>query len=183
MTVAVTPDGTGTGFLPTRDMSLSSGSEHLAEHFTADVTLARNVIGHDALRGRDDGDAEAIGDARQLANGRVDTAAGLRHPLDLPDDRATVVVLEFDLELRAAVAEVLHRVVADVALGLQHVENRGAQARAGGLDDVAATALTVADAGEHITHGIVHHGCLPLPAGLHEAGDETPVAELAQSYA
>ena len=36
-------------------------SEDLAEHFAADVALARLVVGHDALRGGHDGDAEAVG--------------------------------------------------------------------------------------------------------------------------
>src|ERR1700681_2115623 len=42
----VTPLGTVTGFLPTRDMALSL--EHATENFAADIGRARLVIRHDA---------------------------------------------------------------------------------------------------------------------------------------
>ena len=53
-TLAVTPAGTATGFLPIRDIVnlpwFCCRSEDLAEHFAAHVLLAGVVIGHDALR-------------------------------------------------------------------------------------------------------------------------------------
>src|SRR5262245_36286413 len=98
-----------------RDMSRSS--KYRAQDLAADIGVARRVIRHDALRGRDDGDAEPVVDARQAVDRDVDAASGLRHPGDLADHRLAVEVLQLDVELGAAV--LLHRgVAADVALAL-----------------------------------------------------------------
>src|SRR5690242_16235877 len=77
--LAVTPCGTATGFLPIRDILLSSGSEHRADHFAAHIGLAGVVVGHDAAGGGDDRHAEPIVDARQVLGRDIDAAAGLRH--------------------------------------------------------------------------------------------------------
>src|SRR3954465_8537141 len=127
-TVAVTPDGTATASLPIRAMPVlpwlgsraPCRSEDLAEHFPAHVPLSRLVIGHHALRRRDDGDAEAVGDARHRVDRRVDAASGLRHPLHGADHRLAVEVFQLDVELGAAVAELGRRAVADEAFGLKH---------------------------------------------------------------
>src|ERR1700742_853346 len=53
--LAVTPDGTVTGFLPIRDISMFrwvSRSEDLAEDFAADMRFAGGVVSHNALRRR-----------------------------------------------------------------------------------------------------------------------------------
>src|SRR5215208_3814562 len=82
-TVAVTPDGTATGFLPIRDIPglpwLGSRgpcrSEDLAEHFPAHVPLSCLVIGHHALRRRDDSAAAHLRVAdtgEHVAHGIVD---------------------------------------------------------------------------------------------------------------
>src|SRR5689334_13345251 len=60
---AVTPAGTGTGFLPIRDIL-----EHLRQDFATDVLLTRFRIGKHATRRRDDGHAKAVADPRQLAS-------------------------------------------------------------------------------------------------------------------
>src|SRR5919112_5341916 len=67
--VALTPDGSGTGFLPIRDMEASS--EHGAEHFAANVGGACMRIGHHAPGGRDDGDAETLAHLRQVLDAHV----------------------------------------------------------------------------------------------------------------
>src|ERR1700712_206767 len=111
-TSAVTPFGRATGFFPTRDMILilqSAGSEDLAEHFAADIGFARGMIGHDALRRRDDGDAETVGDARQGVDSGIDATTGLRHARDLANDGQSVVILQLDFELGATVAELRGR--------------------------------------------------------------------------
>src|SRR3954453_18533447 len=161
--VAVTPDGTTTGFLPTRDIARLPilfaplrRSEDLAEHFAADVLLASLVIGHHALRRRQDHDPEPVRDLRHGVDRSVDTTTGLRDPLDAPDHRLTVEVFQLDLELGAAIAELGRRVVADVAFRLQDIEHAGAQPGAGGHDRTAAAHLRVADTGQHIAQGIVH---------------------------
>src|SRR5450631_1341136 len=66
---AVTPLGITTGFFPTRDMAYSplmadstfKLSEHLAQHFAADILFAGNVVGHDPFGRRHNGNAQAIG--------------------------------------------------------------------------------------------------------------------------
>src|SRR3954466_11839356 len=67
--VAVTPEGNGTGLFPIRDIL-----EHLREHFAADVLRARFRVAQNALRRRDDGDAEAVAHARQVLRARIDAA-------------------------------------------------------------------------------------------------------------
>src|SRR5215207_4321491 len=139
-----------------------AGSEDLAEHFAADVALARLVVGHDTLGRRQNGGAEPIGHARHGVDGGVDAPARLRHPLDGADHRLAVVVLELDRELGAAVAELGGGIVADVAFRLQDLEHVGAQARARRLHRALAAELGIADAGQHIAERICHrHGRLP----------------------
>src|SRR6185503_5192564 len=73
-----------------------------AEHFAADTGGARLAIGHHALRRRHDRDAEAVHHRRDVVLAFVDAKAGLRHALDLLDDRAPRVIAERDLELGLA---------------------------------------------------------------------------------
>src|SRR6516164_4203406 len=120
-TLAVTPDGTGTAFLPIRDMTVPL--EHRAQDLAAHIGVAGRMVRHHALGGRDDGHAEAVVDAREIPHRRIDAAPRLGDALDDADDRRAVEVLELDLELGATVA-VLHRgVVTDVAFALEHVEH------------------------------------------------------------
>src|SRR4029078_11567436 len=86
--VAVTPLGTATGFLPMRDIrtpppalrrrhsATPRGHPHPAPHSAAHILSARFGIRRDAARGRDDDRAEAVADTRELARGRIDAAAG-----------------------------------------------------------------------------------------------------------
>src|SRR5437763_899458 len=76
--------GVAIGFFPTRDMDRSGlllafyqSSEHGAEDLSAHVLFARVVIGHDAFRGRKNGDAQSIVDPRQGLDRRIDTATRL----------------------------------------------------------------------------------------------------------
>src|SRR5690348_17455780 len=80
-TFAVTPFGRGTGFLPIRDILLSS--EHPAEHFAAHVLLARGAVRHHALRRGDDGHAEALAVRPQLLGAGIHAPARRGHPLQL----------------------------------------------------------------------------------------------------
>src|SRR5579872_1292532 len=181
--LAVTPLGTATGFLPIRDIVLFrrfGRSEDLAQDFAANMLLARCVIGHDAFWRRDDRHAKTVGDARHGVDRGIDPPARLRDALDLPDRRLIVRIFQFDLELGAAIAEFRRRIAADIAFGLKHVEHMRAEPRAGRRNLAAAAHLRVADAGEHIAQRIVHRHVLnSSPARLDEAGDQALVAELA----
>src|ERR1043166_8736702 len=179
-TPAVTPDGTATAFLPMRDIAFSR-LEHRAQDFAADVGLARVVIGHHALRGRHDGDPEAVVDARQIPDRGVHAAARLRHPRNVADHRRAVEILQLDLELGAAVRVFGGGIAADVTLVLEHLQHARAQARTGRRDLRLAAHLRVADAGEEIAERIVQsHASPPSPARLEEAWDEALRAEIAQ---
>src|SRR5262245_34678136 len=61
-TLTVTPEGTGTAFLPIRD--IVSSSEHRAEHLATHILGASFGIGHNALRRRKYGNAQAVIDRR-----------------------------------------------------------------------------------------------------------------------
>src|SRR5580704_15427367 len=131
---------------------LKDGAQYLA----ADVVLASGMVGHDALRRRDNRHAKAVGDARHRVDRRVDPAARFGYALDLADDRLVVEVFQLDFELGATVAVVRGRIAADIAFRLQYVENLLSQGRTGSRNFAALAHLRVADAGEHIAEGIVH---------------------------
>src|SRR5579871_1638288 len=99
-TVAVTPDGIVTGFLPIRDMRPFS-SEHRKENLAAHIRVARVVVSHDSLRRRQHRNAEPVVDARQVLHRGVDPPTGLGDALDLADHGFAVEIFQFDLELAA----------------------------------------------------------------------------------
>src|SRR5215470_758808 len=156
----VTPLGTATGFLPTRDIVRSS--EHAAENFAADIGRARLVVRHDAPRRGQDRDAETVVDARNLRHLGIDPTARPGDARDLADRRMALVIFELDLELdRAALL-----IAADVALALQHVEHAYPQLGSRADDRRLARLLTVADPGQHIPQGIAQCHDLRSPYQL-----------------
>src|SRR5712671_3216126 len=68
-TLAVTPDGIATAFLPMRDMAALS--EHRTQDFAAHIGVAGGMVRHHALGGRDDRHPEAVVDARQVLHRHV----------------------------------------------------------------------------------------------------------------
>src|SRR5918998_279182 len=168
-----TPAGTGTGYLPTRDIARRPPSEHAAEDLAADIGGAGLVVAHHAARRGQDLDAEAAVEPRQVLDRGVDPAARLGDAGDLLDGRLALGVLQLDLELAHPGAQVLGAPGADVALALQHLADVLAQP--GGRRDAARLprALRVADAGEHVAERIGHRHAAapPLPARLGHAGD------------
>src|SRR6185312_1255929 len=73
---------------------------HDAQDFAAHARGARRAVGHHAARRRDDRDAEAVHDARNVVLALVDAKTGLAHALDLLDHRTAGVVAQRDLEHR-----------------------------------------------------------------------------------
>src|SRR3990167_1583744 len=72
-------------------------------------------------------------------------------------------------------------VAADIAFALENIENADTQRRSRRQDAVLLRRLAVADAGEHITQGIGHcHLVSPLPARLHNTGDQALVSQIAE---
>src|SRR5215475_15341349 len=80
--LAVTPEGTATGFMPTRDMAsfLRCALEHRTEDLAADIGVARGVVSHHPLRRRHDRHAETVIDARQVSHRHIDAPPRFRHP-------------------------------------------------------------------------------------------------------
>src|SRR5205085_8799106 len=110
-------------------------------------------VGQNALGRRDDGDAEAVPDPRQVLAARIDAAAGLGDAADVLDGRAALEIFKLDAQA-LVVAQRLFDVAADIAFPLQHVEDAGAQLGRRAHHGVLARLLAVADAGEHVTQGI-----------------------------
>src|SRR5215467_4265820 len=150
--VASTPLGSVTGYFAMRDMAVLRDD---ADHFAAHPGGARLAIGHHALGGRDDGDAQAVHDARQVVAPLVHAQAGRGDPLDLLYHWVAGVVLQPYFELRLAFL-VANRESVDVALVLQHLRDRHLDLRGGNADDGLPDHLGVADAGQHIGNGIGH---------------------------
>src|SRR3979490_1829916 len=73
----VTPLGSGTGFLPMRDIARLL--PHHREQFAAHPGGARFAVGHESLRRAQDRHAEAVLDARDLAHLDVAPEPGRRH--------------------------------------------------------------------------------------------------------
>ena len=127
---------------------------HEREDFAADVLRTRLLVGHDALRGGNDRDAEAAQDLRQLVSAGVDTQAGLGDSAEALDGLLFAgEILQGDAD--DALGAVINELEAlDVAFleknfgdGLLHL----------GIRDVhgfVPSAASVADAGQHIGDGI-----------------------------
>src|SRR6476469_2872767 len=123
--VTSTPDGTGMGRRPIRDMSVHRPDER--EDFAAQLRLTRLLAGHDPLARADDDDAQAAEDARDVGLAGVHPEAGLADPLEARHHRHLAVdVLEGEpqderraLLLLADVGDeaLVHEDAGDLALG------------------------------------------------------------------
>src|SRR5262249_37319148 len=85
-TVTVTPEGIGTGSFPIRDMDappLPDAGDELA----AGARLPRLTVGHQALVGAQNREAQAVADARNLRDADVLAKAGRRDALQLANHR------------------------------------------------------------------------------------------------
>src|SRR3954468_17227406 len=147
-TEALTPLGRATGTFPIRLIL-----KHLRQHLAADILLARFRVGENALGRRDDGNAEAVPDPRQVLRARIDPAAGLGDSRDVLDGRAALEIFQLDAQALGG-AERLFGIAAYIAFALEHVEDSRAQLRRRAHDGVLARLLAVADAGEHVTQGV-----------------------------
>src|ERR1041385_2523783 len=97
----VTPFGTGIGSFRIRDMALLSLPDE-GEELAARARLTGLAIRHHALRRAEDGDAQAVANARNLGGADVFPETGRRHALQLADDRLAAGVLEAHAQQLAA---------------------------------------------------------------------------------
>src|SRR3954451_6423604 len=126
-----TPDGTGIGSLPMRDMCVlssclrcSARSPDVGEDFPTHALLVRLAVGQQALARRDDRDAEATQHPGQVRRLRVDAQTRLADPPDAGDRALPVLpVLQRHRQRLAdhALRGLGHLVGGDVALLLQDV--------------------------------------------------------------
>src|SRR5690606_22236884 len=152
-----TPLGRATGFLAMRDMRVTPLG-HEAQDFAADALLARLRVGHDALGGGDDGDAEATQDLGQRVLAAVLTQTGARVALHLVDHRTAFEILEDDLELGLG-AVLGHAQVADVAFVLEDGGDGDLDLGGRHLHRRLANRGRIPDADQHVGDGISHaHG-------------------------
>src|SRR5487761_346944 len=81
-----TPDGSGIGFLPIRDMALPN----LAQEFAAHAFLAGGLSGHDSARRGKNRNAHAANDGANAGLANVAAAAGARNALQIREHAALV---------------------------------------------------------------------------------------------
>src|SRR5690606_5768770 len=187
-TLSSTPLARATGFLATRDMVVSPLG-HDAQDFAADALLARLRVGHDALGGGNDGDAEAVEDLGQRVLAAVLAQARARHALQGLDHRLALVVLQGDLQFGLG-AFLGDAGVDDVTLALEDVGDRDLGLGGRHLHRRLADRGRILDADQHVGDGISHaRGLSPMsvvggfPAGLAQAGPVAAHGRFAQLVA
>src|SRR5690606_6851868 len=79
----------------------------VGEDLAADAGAAGLLVGHHALARRDDGDAEAVHHAGQLAGADVAAEAGLRDALE-PLDHGPAAALVLEVDAEEALLPVVH---------------------------------------------------------------------------
>src|SRR5215475_3166817 len=156
-----TPLGIGTGMRPIRDISVSSPD--VGEDFPAYAALDRLLVGHQATRGGDDGDAKTAEHPRQVVLLRVHAQPGLGHPLEARDRPLTGrPVLERDHEVLADLG-VLDTPAGDVALLLEDLRDVNLDRGAGHAHGVVVGRVGVAQTGQHVCDRVGHrHGLMAL---------------------
>src|SRR5436190_7008562 len=154
----VTPAGTSIGLLPIRLMSWSPDE---ADDFAADSLLLRRAARDQPARSRQDRHAHSAEHARQSVLLRVDTAAGLGHPLQIGDDPlAAPAVLQVDHEGIEALA-VPNVIVRDVALLLEDARDLALHARVGHLGALVQCLVGIPNPRQHVRDRVRQH-CSPL---------------------
>src|SRR5690606_5462403 len=148
-TFTVTPLGTGIGFLPIRDISVSPD---VAENFTADAGLDRFAARHDAVRRGQDARAEAAHDLRHVIPTEIHASAGPAHPGNPGDDLlAARAVLQRDPDDGARGIHGLHHLESlDVALALEDARDLHLQAGRRHINTRVPRVHRVPESGQHI---------------------------------
>src|SRR5882757_2714120 len=118
-----TPEGTGTGSFPIRDI-VQIPLPDVGEDFPAHAPHARLPVGHQPRRRRDDRHAETTEHPRQVGRLRVHPQAGLGNPAQARDAPLTIAaVLQVDHQ-RTADFGLLGLERGDVALALEDLRDR-----------------------------------------------------------
>src|SRR5262249_22380390 len=102
------------------------------------------------------GNAQAIVDARQVANRHVNATARLGNALDFTDHRLAVEIFQLDFKLGPAARVSDAGVASDKTLGLEHLKHAFALLGSGHRNLRLVAHLCVSDARDHVTDRIVH---------------------------
>src|SRR6476469_572666 len=204
-TCTSTPDGTGTGSLPMRDIAIPPGSwsPDVGEDFPTHALAVGLTVGEQPLAGRDDRDAEAAEHLGQAGVLGVHTQAGLADPAYAGDGAlAVAAVLELDVQRLADHSlEVADLEGGDVPLLLEDLGDALLQLAVGHRHRVVVRLVGVAQTGQHVCDRVSHrHGDVfflvavsapgspdlrrgggLLPARLGHAGQLAAVGHLAQA--
>src|SRR5215471_2780302 len=174
-----TPEGTGIGLRPIRDIVSLSFSQNFrlpdfAKNFAAEIRLAGSATGHHALWRGENADAQPANDGTDFARAEIVALAGARNALHAGDDAAAVRrVLQEDAQGLAGLVLVHHFVGGDIALFLENAGDFGLQLRNRHVHALVLGRGRVAEAGQKVGNGIGLHN-VPislLPARFHDAGD------------
>src|SRR6476660_6584774 len=161
-----TPDGTGMGSLPMRDIAVPTSSlvrsPDVGEDFPTHALLVRLAVGQQSLARRDDRDAQAAEHLRQAAGLGVHAQAGLADAADAGDRALPVLaVLQRDRQRLAdsALDGLVHLVGGHVALLLEDVGDARLQLAVGHGHRVVVRLVGVAQTGQHVCDRVSHrHG-------------------------
>src|SRR3954447_8357197 len=93
--------GTGTGFLPTRDIFISLRYD--TQYFTTYSAGPCLALGHHPLRRRDNCNSEAIHDLRKFILRLVNAQTGAADTLDFFNYRSSGIILQADIQYRLAI--------------------------------------------------------------------------------
>src|SRR5574337_1202322 len=152
-TVHSTPLGSVIGFFATRDIGISSSNR--ADDFAANTLRARLSVAHDAVRRRDDGNAETSHHLRQLVLAAVYAQTRAADTGQLVDRRPALEILQRDFKHRlGAVAADLE--VAHITCVLQHLDDGDLDVGSRHAHRRPGRGLGVADARKHVGDGISH---------------------------
>src|SRR5215475_11107935 len=161
--VTSTPLGMAIGSRPIRDMAGSLPD--VGEDFPAYALLLGLLVGHQAARRRDDGDAEAAEHPRQVVLARVHAQARLGHPLEARDGALPGrAELQRDDQVLANLG-VLHLPAGDVALLLENLGDVRLDLGVRHRHGVVVGRVGIAQTSQHVCDRVGHcHGLVALLA-------------------
>jgi len=119
-------------------------------------------IGHDALGGGDDGNAQAIQDLGQRFFAAILAQTGARDALEGFDHRAALIILERDLKLGLVVFERIDAQIGNIAFVLEDLGDSHFDIGSGQFHRRFADRSRIFDADKQISDGISHAHAINL---------------------
>src|SRR5690606_22714472 len=129
---------------------------HDGENLAPQALLARLSVRHHAPGGGDDADAKTAQHLRQVILATVLAQARTAHATELFDDGTSLEILEEDLHLPLARADLAGGDIGDVALFLEDTGDFEFQLGSRHADALLASGLRILDAREHVGDWISH---------------------------